>query len=337
MSSTDKQHRSILQSIAKRVMLEKGLLPDFSSETLAELARIQTPAKIIGGQVRDLRNLLWASIDNDDSRDLDQLTVAEAMPGDAVKILVAVADVDSIVKKGSAIDAHASHNTTSVYTAAEIFSMLPEKLSTNLTSLNFNEDRPAIIIEMVIGRDGSVQASDIYRAHVRNHAKLAYNSVAAWLEGKGAAPAAITAVNGLAENLRMQDTVAQSMRNLRHVHGALSLETVEARPIFEGDEIRDIEVEKKNRAKDIIENFMIAANGETARYLSSRKFPSLRRVVRTPKRWERIVDLAGYHGFKLPHDPDAKALDEFLMKEKESDPRKISRHLALNYQAYGSW
>ena len=323
MSSTDKQHRSILQSIAKRVMVEKGLLPDFSSETLAELARIQTPAKIVGGQVRDLRNLLWASIDNDDSRDLDQLTVAEAMPGEAVKILVAVADVDSIVKKGSAIDAHASHNTTSVYTAAEIFPMLPEKLSTNLTSLNFNQDRPAIIIEMVIRGDGSVQASDIYRAHVRNHAKLAYNSVAAWLEGNGAAPSAITAVNGLAENLRMQDTVAQIMRNLRHVHGALSLDTLEARPIFEGDEIRDIEVEKKNRAKDIIENFMIAANGVTARYLFSRKFPSLRRVVSTPKRWERIVDLAGYHGFKLPHDPDAKALDEFLMKEKESDPLRF--------------
>jgi len=277
MRSTDKQHRSILQRIAQRVMLEKRLLPNFSDDTLAELDKIHAPATIDSEQVRDLRNLLWASIDNDDSRDLDQLTVAEAMHGDEVKVLVAVADVDSIVKSRSPIDDHAQHNTTSVYTIAEIFPMLPEKLSTNLTSLNFNEDRPAIVIEMVIGLDGSLKASDIYRAHVRNHAKLAYNSVAAWLEGKEIVPEAITAVNGLAENLRMQDRVAQSMKNLRHVHGALSFETVEARPIFDGDEIRDLEVEKRNRAKDIIEDFMVGANGVTARYLSSKKFPSIRR------------------------------------------------------------
>ncbi|MCX5847003.1 MAG: RNB domain-containing ribonuclease [Deltaproteobacteria bacterium] len=323
MRSTDKQHRSILQRIAQRVMLEKRLLPNFSGDALAELDKIHAPATIDSEQVRDHRNLLWASIDNDDSRDLDQLTVAEAMHGDEVKVLVAVADVDSIVKSRSAIDDHAQHNTTSVYTAAEIFPMLPEKLSTDLTSLNFNEDRPAIVIEMVIGLDGSLKASDIYRAHVRNHAKLAYNSVAAWLEGKEIVSEAITAVNGLAENLRMQDRVAQSMKSLRHTHGALSLETVEVRPIFEGDELRDLEVEKKNRAKDIIENFMIAANGVTARYLSSRKLPSLRRVVRTPKRWDRIVDLAEERGFKLPHDPDAKVLDEFLMKEKETDPLRF--------------
>jgi VacB/RNase II family 3'-5' exoribonuclease len=323
MKSTDKQHRSILQRIAQRVMLERRLLPNFSSDALAELDKIHAPATIDSEKVRDLRNLLWASIDNDDSRDLDQLTVAEAMHGDEVKVLVAVADVASIVKNRSAIDDHAQHNTTSVYTAAEIFPMLPEKLSTNLTSLNFNEDRPALVIEMVIGLDGSLKASDIYRARVRNHAKLAYNSVAAWLEGKVIVPAAITAVNGLAENLQMQDRVAQSMKSLRHTHGALSLETIEARPIFEGDEIRDLEVEKKNRAKDIIENFMVAANGVTARYLSSRKLPSLRRVVRTPKRWERIVDLAEERGFTLPHDPDARVLDEFLMKEKENDPLRF--------------
>ncbi|MGD1152633.1 MAG: RNB domain-containing ribonuclease [Syntrophales bacterium] len=320
MRSTDKQHRSILQRIAQRVMLEKGLLPNFSDNALAELDKIHAPAAIDSERVRDLRNLLWASIDNDDSLDLDQLTVAEAMQGDEVKVLVAVADVDSIVKSRSAIDDHAQHNTTSVYTAAEIFPMLPEKLSTNLTSLNFNEDRLAIVIEMVIGLDGSLKASDIYRAHVRNHAKLAYNSVAAWLEGKEIVPEAITGVNGLAENLRMQDRVAQSMKNLRHVHGALSFETVEAKPIFDGDEIRDLEVEKRNRAKDIIEDFMIGANGVTARYLSSKKFPSIRRVVRTPKRWERIVELADEHGFKLPNTPDSRALEKFLTKEKAADP-----------------
>ena len=202
MNANGKQHRAILQRIARRMMLEKGLLPDFSVEALAELARIQGPATMDGEPVRDLRNLLWASIDNDDSLDLDQLTVAEAMPGDKVKILVAVADVDSIVKKGSAIDDHARHNTTSVYTAAMIFPMLPENLSTNLTSLNFNEDRLTLVVEMVIGGDGSLQDSDIYRARVRNHAKLAYNGVAAWLEGTGSVPEAIAAVNGLDENLR---------------------------------------------------------------------------------------------------------------------------------------
>jgi exoribonuclease-2 len=323
MSATDKQHRAILQRIARRAMLERGLLPDFSPEVRAELTRIQASPSLDGDKVRDLRDLLWASIDNDDSRDLDQLTVAEAMAGDAVKILVAVADVDSIVKNGSAIDAHARHNTTSVYTAAAIFPMLPEELSTNLTSLNPNEDRTATVVEMVIGRDGSLQASDIYRARVRNRAKLAYNSVAAWLEGNGAVPEAVAAVKGLDDNLRMQDRVAQSMKNLRHVHGALSLETAEVRPVFDGNEIRDLEVEKKNRAKDIIEDFMIGANGVAARYLSSKKFPSLRRVVRTPKRWERIVDLAGEHGFTLPHDPDAKALDAFLVKEKAADPLRF--------------
>ncbi|MGD1074575.1 MAG: RNB domain-containing ribonuclease [Thermodesulfovibrionales bacterium] len=320
MQTDDKQHRSILQRIARRAMLDRGLLPDFSGEALAELDRIEAPASMDSEQVHDLRNLLWASIDNDDSRDLDQLTVAEALPGDKVKILVAVADVDAVVKNGSAIDEHARHNTTSVYTAARIFPMLPEKLSTDLTSLNVNEDRLAIVVEMVIGADGSLKDSDIHRAHVRNQAKLAYNSVAAWIEGNEILPEAVAAVKGLEENLRLQDRVAQSMRNLRHVHGALSFETVEARPIFDGDEIRDLAVEKRNRGKDIIEDFMIAANGVTARYLSSKKIPSIRRVVRTPKRWERIVELADEHGFKLPSTPDSRALEEFLTKEKAADP-----------------
>jgi VacB/RNase II family 3'-5' exoribonuclease len=323
MNANNKQHRAVLQRIAQRAMLEKGLLPDFSLEALAELAGIQAPGTMDGEQVPDLRDLLWASIDNDDSLDLDQLTVAEAMPGDTVKILVAVADVDSIVKNGSAIDDHARHNTTSVYTAAMIFPMLPEKLSTNLTSLSFNEDRLAIVVEMVIGSDGSLQDSDIHRARVRNHAKLAYNSVAAWLEGTGIVPEAIPAVNGLDENLRMQDRAAQSVKKFRHVHGALSFETIEARPIFDGNEISKLEVEEKNRAKDLIEEFMIAANGVTARYLSSRKFPSLRRVVRTPKRWERIVEIGKEHGFKLPSDPDSRILEEFLTKEKAADPLRF--------------
>jgi VacB/RNase II family 3'-5' exoribonuclease len=320
MNTVDKQHRAILQRIARRVMLERGLLPDFSIEALTELDRIQVPAAMDGEQVRDLTHLLWVSIDNDDSRDLDQLTVAEAMPEDKMKILVAIADVAAIIVDGSAIDKHARHNTTSVYAAAVIFPMLPEKLSTNLTSLNFDEERLVIVVEMVIDGDGSVRDSDIYRASVRNHAKLTYNSVAAWLDGNGIVPEAVAAVNGLAENLQMQDLAAQTMKNLRHVHGALSLETIQAKPVFDGDEISDLREERTNRAKSLIENFMIAANGVTARYLDARQFPVMRRVVHTPKRWDRIVEIAWDHGVNLPSEPDSKALEKFLIRAKAADP-----------------
>jgi len=326
MNTNKKYHRSILQSIARRAMLERGLLPDFSNEALAELAKLQIATVTANGptesplEVRDLRNLLWSSIDNDDSRDLDQLTVAEAISPDNVKILVAIADVDSSVKNGSAIDEHARHNTTSVYTAAEIFPMLPERVSTDVTSLNFNQDRLSIVVEITIGFDGSLQESQIYRAWVRNHAKLAYNNVAAWLENKGTIPPAILAVEGLAENLRLQDRAAQSMKDLRHIQGALSLETIEPKPIFDGDQIRTLEIEEKNRAKEIIEDFMIAANGVTARFLSASNFPSIRRVVRIPKRWDRIVEIAAEHKFELPEEPDSKALEDFLVSEKAADP-----------------
>ncbi len=216
MNENYHQHRAILERIAKRVMKERGLLPDFSDEALAELSRIQKPAAVRDGQIRDLRHLLWSSIDNDDSLDLDQLTAAEKLPDDLVKILVAVADVDSLVKDGTAINEHAYQNTTSVYTAAKIFPMLPEKLSTGLTSLNSNEDRLAIVIEMVIGIDGVLQASNIYRAQVHNYAKLAYNSIAAWLEGNGNVPEAVTAIKGLDEALHLQDQAAQCNR-VRHL------------------------------------------------------------------------------------------------------------------------
>jgi exoribonuclease-2 len=326
MNANNKYHRSILQGIARRAMLERGLLPDFSTEALAELAGLQArtgtltvPADGPHG-IRDMRSLLWASIDNDDSRDLDQLTVAEAMDAGKVRIMVAIADVDSFVKKASAIDEHARHNTTSVYTAAEIFPMLPEKVSTDLTSLNFDQDRLSIVVEMTVSADGSLQESLIYRAWVCNHAKLAYNSVAAWLENKGAIPESIVAIKGLAENLELQDRVAQSMKKLRHVHGALSLETIEAKPVFDGNQIRALDIEEKNRAKEIIENFMIAANAVTARFLSASKFPSIRRVVRVPKRWDRIVEIAAEHKFMLPEEPDSRALEEFLISEKEAQP-----------------
>src|SRR5512146_1810883 len=211
-NSNDKQHRSLLQRIARRAMVERGLLPDFSAQALAELDGLRVPAAQTEKALRDLRHLLWCSIDNDDSRDLDQLTVAETMPDKSVKILVAVADVDSLVKKDSAIDEHARGNTTSVYTAARIFPMLPEKLSTDLTSLNEASDRQALIVELVVGEEGTLLRSDVYEALVRNHAKLAYNSVAAWLDGSGPIPPGIAAVPGLEDNLRLHDRAAQRLK-----------------------------------------------------------------------------------------------------------------------------
>jgi len=317
----DGRHRAILRDIAHRVMLERGLAPDFPPQALAQLDAIHAPATPPAA-ARDLRSLLWCSIDNDDSRDLDQLTVAEALPGGGTKVLVAIADVDALVPAGSPLDAHAQENTTSVYTAAETFPMLPEKLSTDLTSLNQDGDRQAMVVELVLAADGSLAGSDVYGAVVRNRAKLAYNGVAAWLDG-GSPPPALGAVGGLDANLRLQDRVAQTLKALRHQHGALDLETVEARPVFEGDELKDLEADTKNRAKDIIEDFMIAANGVGARYLAAKGLPSLRRVVRVPKKWDRIVALAAERGATLPGTPDARALDRFLVAAKTADPLRF--------------
>jgi len=316
----DKQHRAILRKIARRVMLERGLQPDFSAQALDELSRITGPAQAADTSIRDLRNLLWCSIDNDDSRDLDQLTVAQELPGGATRILVAIADVDALVRKGSALDEHAHRNTTSVYTAGEIFPMLPERLSTDLTSLNQDGDRLANVVEFTVGADGNTGASDVYRAAVRNRAKLAYNSVAAWLEGTGPMPEAIGNVPGLDANLRLQDAAAQKLKTIRHTHGALNLETIEARPVFAAEVLTDLTVDTMNRAKDIIQDFMIAANGVTARFLGSRNMASIRRIVRTPKRWERIVDIAAEKNVTLPATPDARALEAFLVKAREEDP-----------------
>jgi VacB/RNase II family 3'-5' exoribonuclease len=317
------RRKGILERIAYRAMKERGFLPDFSRVALNELEKIQQADGGAESPRKDLRHLLWASIDNDDSLDLDQLTVAETLPDKTVKILVAVADVDALVKKNSAIDEHARQNTTSVYTAGKTFPMLPEKLSTDLTSLNYNEDRPAMVIEMIMSDVGEMQSSDIYRALVHNYAKLAYNSVAAWLEGKGPMPEAMAVVPGLAENLRVQDRVAQQLKALRHEHGALDLRTLEARPVFAGDEIQDLRVDERNRAKEIIEDFMIAANGVVARFLQGKKVPSLRRMVRSPKRWGRIVEIAAQHNSQLPPEPDSRALASFLVAQKAADPLRF--------------
>jgi VacB/RNase II family 3'-5' exoribonuclease len=323
MSRPSDRNRSELRAIARRVMAERGLQPDFPPAALAEAAAITKPAAESGGAIRDLRALLWASIDNDDSRDLDQLSVSEPMAGGGVKILVAVADVDATVKKSSAIDEHARTNTTSVYTAAQVFPMLPDKLSTDFTSLGEGDQRLAIVVQMVVAADGTVGESDVYRALVRNRAKLAYNSVAAWLDGSAPPPPRVAAVPGLEEQLRTQDRVAQAMKDLRHRRGALSLETLQTRAVFDGDVLADLMPDEKNRAKQLIEDFMIAANGVTAQYLDRKGCPSLRRVLRTPERWDRIAALAASLGERLPEQPSAGALEAFLTKRQRADPERF--------------
>ena len=309
-----------LRAVARDAMLQGGLLPDFSAAVLSETDSVHAAATTSAPLVRDLRGLVWFSIDNDDSRDLDQLTAAETRPNDESRILVAIADVDAIVKKGSAIDAHASTNTTSVYTAAGTFPMLPEKLSTDLTSLGEGVERLAVVADMIIGGDGTVVTGDIYQASVLNKAKLAYNGVAEWLEGKGGPIAKINAVEGLGENIRLQDRIANVMRTTRQAHGALQLDTLEARPVYDGETLVDMRPDSRNRAKDLIEDFMVAANGVAARYLEKKGSPSLRRVLKTPERWNRIAQLALGLGYKLPDAPDAAALDAFLKSRSAADP-----------------
>jgi exoribonuclease-2 len=304
-------------------MREHGLEPDFPPAALAQLRTIGAAATATGAEFRDLRALLWCSIDNDESRDLDQLSVAEVLQGGATRVLVAIADVDATVAAGSPLDGHASANTTSVYTAAQVFPMLPERLSTDLTSLAAGEERSSLVIEMTVTADGAVSASDVYRARVVNRAKLAYNSVAAWLDGKGPMPPAVAAVRGMDEQLRIQDRAAQALKRVRKAQGALGLTTLEAQAIYEGGRLMDLRPDEDNRAKELIEYFMIAANGVVAQFLEARRSPSLRRVLRVPERWGRIVALAATVGGSLPATPDARALSEFLVSCQQKAPERF--------------
>jgi exoribonuclease II len=316
-------HRSDLKEIARRAMVERGLEPDFSGQVESELKRISGPAPANSPGARDLRNRLWCSIDNDDSRDLDQLSVSESLPGGAVRIFVAVADVDAAVRKGTAIDGHARTNTTSVYTAAQIFPMLPERLSTDWTSLNPDEDRRAIVVEMTVSAAGEVGDSGVYPASVRNRAKLAYDSVAAWLDGRGPVPEPVGRVPGMEEQLRVQLGAATKLRERRFEEGALELETLQPRAVFEGETVVGLRQDVHNSGRRLIEDFMIAANGVTARELKRRNYSSLRRVVRTPERWPRIVEVAKEYGERLPPEPDSKALSEFLVRRRKADPERF--------------
>jgi VacB/RNase II family 3'-5' exoribonuclease len=321
---TPASHRDQLRAVAVRAMRDRGLDPDFPPDALAQAHSLQKAPSTTEEPVRDLRQLLWCSIDNDDSRDLDQLSVAEPLANGDVKVLVAVADVDAAVPRNSPVDRHAAENTTSVYTPAVIFPMLPEEFSTDLTSLNDDQDRLSVVVEMVVTDAGEITASDVYGARVRNRAKLAYNSVGAWLAGDGALPPAAAQVAGMDEQLRVQDQVAQNLDRVRREHGALEFLTVEVQHVFDGDTLHEVRSQLPNRAKTLIENLMIAANGVTARFLDQHGFPSLRRVVRSPERWDRIRAVAAELGDELPPAADSTALSAFLERRRKAAPDRFA-------------
>ena len=309
-----------LQAIAKEVMLAHGFEPDFPPQVQDQLADLKRkpPLVVAAPGVRDLRDLLWSSIDNDTSRDLDQIEVAQRLSDGQVKILVGIADVVAFVRKQSPIDEHAARETTTVYAGIRNFPMLPEQLSTGQTSLLENQDRLSVIIEFVVDATGVVTSSDVYQAVVRNKAQLQYNSVGKWLEGSAAAPAKVAASGDLQEQLKLQDEIAQKLKNQRYRNGALNIQTDEVRPLVLNEQVVDVIKQQKNRATEVIEDFMVAANGVVARFLQN--VSSLRRIVRTPERWDRIVQLAAAKGFKLPSEPDSKALNDFLLHRKAADP-----------------
>lgn len=321
------------QATAKQIMLEHGFEPDFPLQVSQQLAELKAhpPQIASSNNVRDLRNLLWSSIDNDTSRDLDQIEVAERLANGDVKVLIGIADVDALVLRGSPIDDHAAKETTTVYTGVQNFPMLPEELSTGITSLLENQDRLGVVIEFVARKDGCVNSSNVYRAILRNKAQLTYNTVGAWLEGTGAALPKVAASADLQLQLKLQDEAAQALKNQRYQHGALNIETSEVHPVVLNQQVVDIVKQKKNRATELIEDFMIAANEVVARALE--KVSSLRRIVKTPERWDRIVQVAAAHGETLPAQPDSKALNDFLLKRKAADPDHFAASVAGRHQA----
>ncbi|MGA2808137.1 MAG: RNB domain-containing ribonuclease [Terracidiphilus sp.] len=310
-----------LVAAAHAAMIEHGFQPDFPAGADTELVAIQAqPEPPAAREIQDLRSLPWSSIDNDTSKDLDQIEWAEQLPDGRIRVLVGVADVDARVHMGTVIDGHARSETTSVYTGVRVFPMLPSQLSEGITSLNENEDRAAVVIEFAVDQAGTVSDGKAYRALVRNRAQLAYNAVGAWLEGRGPAPAKVAASADLAAQLKLQDAAAHRMVDGRFQHGALDLETIETRPVMLADQAVEIARLEKNRATSLIEEFMVAANGVIARTFEQAGVASIRRIVRTPKRWDRIVELAQGLGTTLPAEPDSKVLNDFLLAQKQKDP-----------------
>jgi VacB/RNase II family 3'-5' exoribonuclease len=313
-------HGFNLASAARQEMMREGLNPDFPPGVAEQLAALDAaPAPTPGADTQDLRKLLWSSVDNDSSRDLDQIEVAERVAG-GIRVLVAVADVDSRVDIGSPIDAHASSQATTVYADVTTFPMLPEKLSTDLTSLNEATDRLAMIVEFLVAPDGLISLGKVYRALVRNRAQLTYSGVGPWLEGRAAAPSKVAASAELQTQLRLQNEAALALHEQRHRLGALNFDRVTTEAVVSDGKVGEVKVHEKNRASELIEDFMVAANQVMARTLSDGGVSSIRRVVKTPERWPRIVELAGRYGEKLPPQPDSAALDAFLRRRQAADP-----------------
>lgn len=308
-----------LRLLANKVALENGFLTQWDSDAFKQISQIKSDLKQLTSE-KAMTDLLWSSIDNNDSKDLDQIEYAETLDNGDVRVVVGIADVDQFVPKGSAIDLHASKNTTSLYTGAVIYPMLPDDLSSDLTSLRPDVDRLSIVIDLTVGADGTVKSSDFYRAKVRNKAKLAYAAVGRWLEGESGQPSKDVDPPGLQAQLKLQHIESQRFHEARVRTGSLNLYTIEAQPVVVDGKVVDITVCDENPARELIENFMVAANMAMAKFLDQHGTFSLRRIVREPKRWPRIVELAGRHGFKLPAQPDGHALNEFLARQKLSDP-----------------
>lgn len=313
-------HPFDLVAAAAAEMIREGFHPEFPPGTEEQVAEIRADGHAAkpGGDIRDLRQLLWSSIDNDTSRDLDQIEVAERVAG-GIRVRVGIADVSSSVLKGTPIDKHAAEQTQTVYTAVKNFPMLPNELSTDLTSLNENEDRAADVVEFLVDANGVVGESSIYTAVVRNKAQLAYSKVGPWLEGSAGPDPKVAASAELQTQLRLQDEAAQALRAERVRRGALEFNRTEADPVVVDGKVHEIRTAAHNRATDLIEEFMIAANDVTAKKLKEAKRSCLRRVVRTPERWDRIIELVARHGTRLPSTPDSGALSAFLQKQRDTD------------------
>jgi exoribonuclease II len=310
-----------LKARAHQAMVEAGFHPDFPPEVVRQVQQLAggVPQGTVA-TVRDLRALLWSSIDNDTSRDLDQVEYVERLPDGTVRLLVGIADVDASVPKDSAIDQRAATETTSVYTGVVTYPMLPSELSTQLTSLLNAQDRVSIVIELHLAESGEVTHHEIYPALLRNGAKLAYNSAGCWLEGRGPMPPAVAATPGLADQLRLQLETSERLRGLRKAHGALTFASREATPVMDDGQVKDMTFNGHTVAEDIIESFMVAANVAMAQHLKQAGAVSLRRVVRTPRRWDRIQAIAAQFGTHLPDTPNPKALSDFLEQRKAADP-----------------
>lgn len=310
-----------LKAIARKAMKKYGFETDFPSSVISQVdaLNIHTPEETTQN-VSDLRHLLWSSIDNSDTMDFDQIEYCERDKDGGILAKVAIADVDAYVPKGSITDMYAGKNTTSVYTGISVFPMLPDHLSKDLSSLMLGKDRLAIVIEFDVRSTGEVHLGKIYRALVRNKAKLVYEEVGAWLEDNGKMPKIVASTNGLEAQLRLQYKASTQLENYRTERGALKLETLEARPIIQKEEVLDFLVVRANPARYIIENLMVAANGVVSRYLKNANIPMIQRVVRTPKDWGEIVSVAKAHGTVLPALPDAKELSIFLAEQKKANP-----------------